>query len=230
MAKTTKRPLRLALAQTVCGRLPPLIAQRARALLYPRTQSIRDDYGFECRSKTGGRFASTTRLFSAYPFAVHGYFEWRNVAIAAAVASPGDTIVEVGANIGTETVAFADIVGTHGLVIAFEPVEEYVIALKRLTDLNPHHSIRIEPCAVSDSTGEATLVRPKDSETSASAHLEWRGAGADSNPYQRDGERSAIEIVTLDQTLPQVGELSAIFVDTDGYDAAVVRVVSAART
>ena len=57
-----------------------------------------------------------------YPFAVHGYFYCTAWGITLAIFAPGDTIVEVGANVGTETIGFSDIVGRSGRVIAFEPV------------------------------------------------------------------------------------------------------------
>ena len=38
----------------------------------------------------------------------------------------GDVILEVGANVGTETVSYADIVGPDGIVHAFEPVPSNV--------------------------------------------------------------------------------------------------------
>mgnify|MGYP001460480885 CR=1 FL=1 len=43
------------------------------------------------------------------------------MAIALALVSKGESIIEVGANIGTETVYYSDIVGSHGNVYAFEP-------------------------------------------------------------------------------------------------------------
>lgn len=53
----------------------------------------------------------TTRDFHLHVLAIHGYYDWRVLVIAGAICSQGDTIVEVGANVGTETLGFADIVG-----------------------------------------------------------------------------------------------------------------------
>ena len=49
---------------------------------------------------------------------------------------PGDTVLDVGANIGAYTVLFAQWVGPHGRVIAFEPAPEPYRALRMLVDAN----------------------------------------------------------------------------------------------
>lgn len=50
------------------------------------------------------------------------YGEWcdKEIELAELLIEPGDTVVDVGANIGTHTVAFGHMVG-DGLVIGFEP-------------------------------------------------------------------------------------------------------------
>ena len=52
---------------------------------------------------------------------MHGYNDWRIISIARVLCNPGDSIVEVGANIGTETIGFSDIVKDAGHVYAYEP-------------------------------------------------------------------------------------------------------------
>ena len=51
------------------------------------------------------------------------YGEWAEseLELLERYIKPGDVIVDIGANIGTHTVAFAQLVGPRGLVIAFEP-------------------------------------------------------------------------------------------------------------
>lgn len=139
------KPVRLAIAQRVCRNLPPLFAQRLRSVIYPFEQASRDDYEFIVRAQTGSIFKNTTSDYHAYPFSVHGYSDWRNWAIALALCSPGDTIVEVGANVGTETIGFADIVGSLGKVYAFEPLPSNLIALEDIMRLNQLQNVTILP-------------------------------------------------------------------------------------
>lgn len=51
----------------------------------------------------------------------YGEFSEAEVDLFRQLCRPGDVVVEVGANIGTHTVALADMVGNGGRVFAFEP-------------------------------------------------------------------------------------------------------------
>src|SRR5690606_10295851 len=132
------KPIRLSLAQTLCRYLPPILSQRVRSKIYPISVAYSDDYQFSVQSLTGSMFESRTSEYHGYKFAVHGYLYWRAWAIALAICEPGDTIIEIGANIGTETVGFADIVGGEGRVFAFEPFPDNVQSLKHLAELHQY--------------------------------------------------------------------------------------------
>src|ERR1700737_4902683 len=115
------QPFRLTLARILAGCAPPLIAARV-SLIYSIDRGWTDAYEFHRRSRTGSVYLGNTRDVAARSFAIHGYFDWRLLAAARYFCKPGDTIVEVGANVGTETIGFADIVGVGGHVYAFEPL------------------------------------------------------------------------------------------------------------
>ena len=51
----------------------------------------------------------------------YGEFSQEEVDVFEALLSPGMTVIDVGANIGTHTIAFARIVGSKGTVFAYEP-------------------------------------------------------------------------------------------------------------
>lgn len=53
--------------------------------------------------------------------AKYGEFSESEVELFRQLCQPGDVVVEVGANIGTHTVALSGIVGAQGVVYAFEP-------------------------------------------------------------------------------------------------------------
>jgi hypothetical protein len=113
------KPVRMALAQRICRPLPPVVAQRLRELIYPWEVASRHNYQFVAAGQSGSLLKSSTAEYCGYRFGVNGYFEWRILAIARALCSRGDTILEIGANIGTETVGYADIVGPEGKVYTF---------------------------------------------------------------------------------------------------------------
>jgi FkbM family methyltransferase len=111
-------------------------------------------------SKTGSLFKGRTSDFHAYPFSIHGYFEWRNIAIAKALCLPGDEIIEVGANVGTETIGFADAVTRSGKIHAFEPIESNLLALKEIIQLNNFNHVHIYPYAAGEIQEIINFVAP----------------------------------------------------------------------
>ena len=61
---------------------------------------------------------------------------------------PGDVVLEAGANSGTETVLISRLVGGHGGVIAFEPVDHVLEKLKNNLRLNSISNVEVLPIAL----------------------------------------------------------------------------------
>jgi FkbM family methyltransferase len=76
----------------------------------------------------------------------YGEFSEGEVAMFRQLLSPGDIVVEAGANFGAHTVAMAQMVGSHGAVFAFEPqrlvhqVLNANVALNSLTNVTTMHA------------------------------------------------------------------------------------------
>jgi FkbM family methyltransferase len=68
---------------------------------------------------------------------------------------PGDTIWDVGANVGHYSVIFAKLAGPDGKVIAIEPSSSSLPALLALKE--DHQTIQVENVALSNTDGEATF-------------------------------------------------------------------------
>ena len=165
------KPSQLAIAQAVCRYLPPLISGRVGAFLYPQKLAYRDAYQYISHSQTGSLFASSTADLHGFRFAVYGFNFWRAWAVTLAVCSRGDTIIEIGANIGTETVGFVDIVGNAGKVYAFEPLPSNYQALKNLVDLNQYPNLEIFPFAVGDRDENLYFKKPRAAHSSGTGYL-----------------------------------------------------------
>jgi FkbM family methyltransferase len=75
------------------------------------------------------------------------------------VLSPGDTFIDVGANVGWFTLLAAHLVGPAGRVVAFEPCPITRKHLERNVDLNPYRNVLVEQSALSDRPGAARLLR-----------------------------------------------------------------------
>jgi FkbM family methyltransferase len=208
------KPLRLSLAQSLCRPLPPILSRRILPMIYSQQFAYRDDYHFIVKSQTGSLFSHTTNEFHAYPFSVYGYYDWRNLAVAAAVCQRGDTLIEVGANIGTETIGYADIVGSTGRVYAFEPLPENLLALEKLREINHFKQLHISHYALSERQETAAFQLPPTAQVTGVGFLTKTG-----------GENVIeVECIPLDNLLDQIeSPVKAIFMDTEGAEPLVMK-------
>lgn len=71
--------------------------------------------------------------------------------------SPGDRVVDIGANIGYFTVLFSQLVGSHGKVYGFEPETNNFSLLNANVLLNKLDNVTIENLALSDDEREYCL-------------------------------------------------------------------------
>jgi len=93
------------------------------------------------------------RLYSVYK----RWSDRHERAWIASVVRPGDTVIDIGANIGAYTMFFADLVGPAGLVHALEPEPEN---FRRLGDAVAGLSnVRAHKLAASNTTGECVLYK-----------------------------------------------------------------------
>ncbi len=84
--------------------------------------------------------------------------------------APGDTFVDLGANIGVFTVHAARAVGPQGCVLAIEPSPAMLERLRFNVNANGFKNVRIAPVAVGETRGEATFHTLPAAHGSASLH------------------------------------------------------------
>jgi FkbM family methyltransferase len=200
------------LAAVLCRPLPPLISQRVRSAIYPLTRAITDAQQVTVTALTGSTFHTSTNDFHGYVFSVHGFYEWRNWAIALALCGPEDTIIEIGANIGTETIGFSDLV-PRGRVVAFEPLPSNLDKLKRALAEIRHDNVEIRAEAVSSSVGTVRFAIPEDAMMSGVGHI------ADGASSARSIE---VRTVTLDAIASELGAARLICIDAEGAETAIL--------
>lgn len=82
----------------------------------------------------------------------------------------GDTVFDIGANIGYVSLSLARQVGGTGQVFAFEPLPENIELFRKAKDLNPELRITLFEIAASNASGTAT-IRTTDNHSMAS--LVW---------------------------------------------------------
>jgi len=126
------------------------------------------------------------------------------------LVSPGDWVVDIGANVGHYTRRFSELVGARGRVIAFEPVPATFSILSANAELFPHPNVTLINAAVSDRMELASMSMPK-LPTGLTNYYEARL----STP-SADG----LSVLTL--ALDQLGfdrRISVIKIDVEGHEA-----------
>jgi len=168
------------------------------------------------RSRFGAKFEVDTRdLIQRYVY-LFGVWEPHLTAWLQRRLKPGDTFIDVGANIGYVTILAAQLVGESGRVVSVEPSMEFCQRVQRHTLLNGVRNVRAVNAAVSDKHERVRLI------LASSANL-----GANSIvPYQGPAESSfEIHAAPLPELLSpeELANARVIKIDVEGAEGAVMR-------
>ncbi len=144
-------------------------------------------------------------------------YEPHVTAVVREVLRPGDTFVDVGANIGFFAAMAAYIVGREGSVVAIEPLDKNVQLLCAMVWRNAFRNVEILPYAASDH--EALLPIATHSTTS-NAQIVLGGT---------DGHLPAIfaQARTLDDMLRDLDSVDLLKIDVEGHELLALRGFSA---
>jgi FkbM family methyltransferase len=127
---------------------------------------------------------------------------------------PGDTFVDVGANIGLFALRAASLVGPNGRVVAVEPGADALRMLHSNLAVNPQfRQIEVHPIALADKVGTATLHHSADGyDPQAFTLLDDGSAG------------EVVETLTLDELMRRSGnpKVDAIKIDVEGFEPMVL--------
>ena len=121
----------------------------------------------------------------------------------------GDTVVDIGANIGLFTLFFSKLVGTTGRVIAFEPDPENFDVLKKNIELNEITNVTLVQKGVSNKNESVKLYK----DSAAGAHSLIK------NEWSK--EYTNIQTVTLDDYF-RGEEIDMIKIDAEGFELEVI--------
>lgn len=114
-----------------------------------------------------------------------------------------DVVIDVGANIGTLTLASAALVGKQGRVIAFEPNTRTFDFLRKNVILNGANNVTLHNCAVGEKQGNVSFSDQKTD---------------DQNKITTSGDLN-VPLTTLDkQTSSIQGRIRLVKVDVEGYE------------
>jgi FkbM family methyltransferase len=101
-----------------------------------------------------------------------GFNELRKRVVFASAVRPGDTVYDIGANVGFYSLMAARWVGRSGHVVAFEPVPSNLRWLRRHLEVNGVSNVRIEEVAVWHTNGRRRFMETADR---VSSHVSERG-------------------------------------------------------
>jgi FkbM family methyltransferase len=205
---------RVRIARAAARYCPPAVAHLPATRIYSWRRAQLERQVFERRGLTGGTVRGCMADEYGYHFSLLGHYEWKLWAIARAVCVAGDTIVEVGANIGTETLGFADIVGPTGRVVAFEPLPANLVHLTaNVAAYNGR--IVVVPAAVSDRQGTMRFSPPETADNSGTAHIRWEGEASDPLDV-------SVAVTTLDTALDD-RRARLVTMDIEGAEVRALR-------
>ena len=144
-----------------------------------------------------------------------GEYEPGTTTVVAAVLSPGDIVIDVGAHWGYFTLLAATLCGERGRVFAFEPhPRNYELLTKNIRGNGLKNVVAVQK-AVANHTGTAKLfqARSTSGHSLCSIPLEWRSAG---DPAK---EAMAVDTVALDDYFAQISvEPRLIKMDIEGAE------------
>jgi FkbM family methyltransferase len=120
---------------------------------------------------------------------------------------PGSIMVDIGANIGYETIWGASLVGESGKVYSFEPLPSLAHQIRESLEKNNFHNVTLINKALGEVPGAVTIY----------THAEDAGL---SSIEHKEGAADSVEvpITTLDEELKDVQRISFIKIDIEGYE------------
>ena len=148
-----------------------------------------------------------------------GAFEITTTAALQRLVKSGDTVVDIGANVGAHTLHLAKAVGSSGKVFAFEPTAFAYGKLQRNLALNPGlaSSVTVVQCFLGDGGVSIPGSIPSSWPLASEAELHDKHGG-------ELMATSGASTVELDRYLADanVARLDLIKLDVDGYECSVL--------
>jgi FkbM family methyltransferase len=149
-----------------------------------------------------------------------GCFEPKTVRAYKRLIKPGDTVLDIGANVGAHVLPLAQLVSNEGQVLAFEPTLYAYQKLRANIELNPNLASRVEAY-------QTMLVSPNHETSHKSIYSSWPlGAQADLHPKHlgRLMSTKGATSETLDAVLERlnIAHVDFIKLDVDGHEPGVL--------
>jgi FkbM family methyltransferase len=152
------------------------------------------------------------KLYSSEPMTMLDKgFEYRTFQLMKENVAEGNTVLDIGANIGIYSILLSRLVGKTGKVYAFEPDPITVEYLKKNIRLNKCENVIIVPVALSSQNGKITLLKPEGS-GDAFNYISHTNRGNTSEAF--------IDSLKLDDYVDQTGikKIDFVKIDVEGAE------------
>lgn len=130
------------------------------------------------------------------------------------IVRPGDTVLDIGANLGIITMQLASLVGAHGRVHAFEPNPMVAELLSRTIERNIARNVKLHRYALGAEEGKLDLAFPPGNAGQASL-IDGRAS---------DGwKKVSVPVKTLSSVVCENGieRIRLMKIDVEGYESQV---------
>lgn len=130
------------------------------------------------------------------------------------ILRPGDTVIDVGANMGLVTLTCAKLVGPSGRVVAYEPNPAMIELLRQSIDRNGFSNIELNAIALGKESGRLQLNVPDDHAGKASLVRTFR-EDQHSVEIQVDNAAEAFERL-------EAGAIRFWKIDAEGFEPQII--------
>lgn len=163
-------------------------------------------------------FVIAKRLDQSVPFLL-----WRHKCYEPALSTlfrqylrPGDTFIDVGANVGYFTLLGSSCVGPSGHVHSFEPNPRVLDELKRNVALNQFDQVAINNIALSNCAGKVPLYIAPEMDSGLSSMRRTSALLT---------ETQTVPAITLDEYIESngIGKIRAVKIDVEGAELLVLQ-------
>ena len=167
-------------------------------------------------ARFGARFAVDTQdLIQRYLY-LFGVWEPHMTRWLQRRLRPGDTFVDVGANIGYYSVLASGLVGSNGRVVAVEASPEFHRRLQQNVRLNACGNVRAVNAAVSDSRKTLTFILASSTNMGANSIVPYEGPAE--STFETEA-RPLAEVLSAEE----ITNARVIKIDVEGAEGGVVR-------
>ena len=154
---------------------------------------------------------------------LQGGFEPSTLREYGRLVNEGDTVFDIGANIGAHTLPLAKLVGRHGVVAAFEPTDYAFEKLRRNLGLNPILAHRVTAV-------QALLVGSAEDQKPDAIPSSWSliepSLSENIHPVHKGtyNSLSGAKVIQLDQWVEEnnIDRLDFVKIDVDGFEVDVL--------